>query len=155
MRIDGIERRHRLLKNHGDFAAAQRAHFGARGSEQIVAGLSMAAGLPSTTVSIVARLRSQASPVRRAPGGSSPISASASIVLPGAGFADDAERLALAERERDVVHRAHPAGARRQLDRQAAHIETGRHGNIICPAEGARQRQLVGSGLTSCCISSE
>ena len=34
----GIERRHRLLKNHGDFAAAQRAHSLTLGGQEIVAG---------------------------------------------------------------------------------------------------------------------
>src|SRR5258708_39698278 len=62
-----IQRSHRLLKNHRDFAAAHRAP---RLFVQFAKSLSLASP-PSS-----------AAPATRAPGGSSPISASASMVLP-------------------------------------------------------------------------
>ena len=50
----------------------------------------------------------------RAAGGSTRMIVSASVLLPEPDFADDPQRLAGIDRERDVVHRAHDARASRR-----------------------------------------
>jgi hypothetical protein len=62
--------------------------------------------------------------------------------LAGARFADNAERFALRQRERDVIHRAHPAAWRGKFDNQSANVKAAGHGNIITVAE-CRGRKML------------
>src|SRR5580704_10263771 len=77
----GIQRRHRLLKNHGDFTPAQLAHLVLRNRQQIFARCTWRAATLGTAASAAAVAAAQIQP-RLAPCGSNPINASESIVLP-------------------------------------------------------------------------
>ena len=90
----GIQRRHRLLKNHGDFAAAQRAHDRRRSGDEIVppgcsgGAISVPRGARQPGLAAAARARRLESHQRER-----------EHRLAGTGFADDAERFAFTERE--------------------------------------------------------
>jgi hypothetical protein len=91
-----IEGRHRLLKNHGDVAAAHFAKFFA-GSRDEIHACAVTCLKPSLTAAARAR-RLEAHERER------------QHRLAGTRFAHDAKRLTFGKRERNVVHRAHPSG---------------------------------------------
>ncbi len=93
-REDGVQRRHRLLEDHGDLVAADRPQLGRREGEEIAAlEFDQAAGKD-----VAGRLRHETENRERRDGLAAPR------------FADNAQGLAGVEIERDVVH-----GPRRAL----------------------------------------
>ncbi len=95
-----IERRHRLLKHHGDAAAAQVAPAVLVEPEQIVALEDDLAGFGRDTVGQQAHQRMRAHR------------------FAGTGFADHADDLAGHQIERNAIDRVRPFAARRQRDLQ-------------------------------------
>ncbi len=88
-----VERRHRLLEHHGDAVAAQRLHLGFAGAGDVAA-------LEANRAADLRALGQKTHDGERR------------NRLAGAGLADDAERLALLQRERDAAHDPfQPAGA--------------------------------------------
>ncbi len=87
-RQDRIERRHRLLEDHRDLVAAHKPHRLVVETQQVAA-----AERHGTADDAAGWLRDQAHDGERR------------HALAAAGFADDGERLAAAQRERHVVHR--------------------------------------------------
>ncbi len=72
--------------------------------------------------------------VRCARRGSSPMMASAVIVLPEPDLADNGERFASPYREIDIGDRMQSAGRQIDLDRHALHIENGADISFVLPA---------------------
>jgi hypothetical protein len=119
----GIERRHRLLKNHGDFAAADFADLcGGRDGEAGAARGSLSWIFVGAAVAIAAaRMQPGFAGAARA-GRRESHECEYEHRFAGAGFADDPQRLRWGERERDIVHGTNPATLGRQFDGQSAHI---------------------------------
>ena len=126
-----IERGHWLLKNHGNFAAADGADLLAVGNREIGAARGSRCRVSrGAEVAVAARMQPGFADAARA-GRSESHEGEDEHRFAGAGFADDAKRFAGSERERDIVDRADPAALRRQFDGQAAHIEQRIHALII------------------------
>jgi len=126
---DGIERGHRLLKNHRDAAPAKSAKLRRGGGEKIRASGSGCGGVEPGFAGVARAVGSEAHQGER------------ENRLAGAGLADDAERFAGGEREGNVVDRANPAIERGKLDREAANVEARHHRDIIT-ARGTRGEDL-------------
>ena len=106
-----IQRRHRLLEDHGNGVAANLAHLGFRQLEQVAA----LEDHPSVDRS-PRRRRDQAQNRQRR------------NALAAAGLADDGERFASLHRKRHAVDGAHHAVAREEICLQALHVEQRRCG---------------------------
>jgi hypothetical protein len=105
-RVHGIERRHRLLEDHRDPVAADRAHLVEADREQVLARvLDRAAGDPAR--------RARDEPHDRERGHR----------LAAAGLADDAERAARGDLERHAVDGADHAAIGGELRHQVADLE--------------------------------
>src|SRR5579872_215477 len=135
---DGIEGGHRLLKNHGDFAATQFAHFFRHESGKIQA----------PPDSILRDFQPRASGAARAMR-FEPHQAKREHRLAAAGFPDQAERFAFVEAQRDFVYRAHPAARRRQLHGEIFEIEQGGHGNILILREKRKTKKRSGFPISA------
>jgi hypothetical protein len=131
-RTDGIERRARVLEDHRDFATAQISHLGFRRAHEIDPGiddrsLGHAAGTVENAQHGIGGHR-----------------------LARAGFADDADGLALADTDMDMPHRLHEPASRGEFDREVPHLEKRLrirarfecHGGLTCDAEGRRDRAI-------------
>ena len=96
-----IERRHRLLEDHGDLPAADAPHL-------LVGQAAAIRGHRSGTEPLV---------MRAVPGGSSRITASAETDLPEPDLADDRHHLARTHDVAQVLHRPHGAVRGDELER--------------------------------------
>ena len=96
-REDGIEARHRLLEDHPDAATAHRPQLRLGQRHQIQ---HVATGIPKQNLARLDHARCCHEPEDRHRG----------HTLPAAAFADEPERLAPFDRQRDPVHRRHAAG---------------------------------------------
>jgi hypothetical protein len=132
---DRIERRARILEDHRDFAAAQVAHLAFGRTLDVDAGKHhRALGDPPRAVE---------NPHHRVGGDG----------FAGAGFADDAERLALGHRDIDVLHRFHDAAPGGEFHREIVDVEQRLRGHgsplrkggaLLLPAlAGARRAELA------------
>ena len=116
----GIERGHRLLKNHGDVAPAHADSFAFGEREQIHARPGSAVRAREPRFAAHARARRQQSHQRQR-----------EHRFPAARFADKSERFARFERKRNVVHRTNPSRRRRNLDGEPAQLDQWSHRYII------------------------
>src|SRR5262249_4888614 len=103
--IDRGERRHRILEDHRDLLAADVAQLALRQAQQL------AALVDDRAFDHRVGIADQAPDAQQRDG------------LAGSGFADDAEDLALAYVERDVVDRAHEAELGTERNLQTADLE--------------------------------
>ena len=121
---DRIQRGHGLLKNHGNFAAANAAPFAFTQRRQLF----RFSFRRQQSFAAHTRSRGKQSHERQR-----------QHCFPAAGFADQTERFARANTQRNVVHGPHPARRRRQLHRQAAHFEKNSHRQILSVAVQIRR----------------
>ena len=103
---DGVERCHRLLKNHRNLAAAQRTHFLFAHRDElhsiaICARTAMRAAMQPCLAITARSWRLKAHQRKR------------QHRFARAGFADNSQRLAFCDCERNVIYGANPARARR------------------------------------------
>src|SRR5258707_319515 len=122
---DRVERRARILENHRDFSAAQIAHLVFAGGPDVDAGKHHRA---------VGDLAGAVEDPHHRVGGDG---------LAGAGFADDAERLALGRGDVDMLHRPDDAAAGREFHGEITDIEQRRRGHGSSPIS-----RLSFAGLT-------
>ncbi len=125
---DGIERRHRLLKNHGDVASAHGDPFALGKREQIHARSGGAISSREPCFAAHARARRQQTHQRQR-----------EHRFPAARFADKSERFAGLKRKRNVVHRTNPSRGRGNFDGESAQLDQCGHCYII-------SRILLGHG---------
>src|ERR1700726_1638533 len=118
-RQNRIERRHRVLKDHRDFAATDRAKLARRHRQYVLAGIEDPPGRARRRGGVEAKNRQ----CRHA--------------LSAAGFADNAECFTLGEAKTDIVDGGEPAAFATKLNRQVvdlekiAHVSTFRRGSRV------------------------
>src|SRR5207248_9548074 len=104
---DRVQARHRVLEDHGDLVAADLAQPLRRRRQEVLALPERGAGGHRRALRV------------------QPHDREAGDALPRAGLADDAERLALVDRERDTVDRTHDAVVRPEVRLQVVDFEEG------------------------------
>jgi hypothetical protein len=103
--IHRVQTGERVLEDHGDLLAANCAHFLARSSEQVASLEEDLAGDQRPLGVVEAEDRKIGDALARP------------------GLADDAERLAAAHRERELVNRMHDSVGRRELDGEVLDLD--------------------------------
>lgn len=120
-----IQRGHRLLENHGDFAAAQLAHsLPSHGREIDTPGDTVLRDSEPCPAASPRAVRLKAHEPEREHG------------LAAARFADKSERLALFDSKRHLVDRPDPAVLGRELHGEIFEFEERSHKNILRPRNG-------------------
>ena len=124
---DGVESGHGLLKNHRESAAAKRAK-SIRGKREEIDAMICRGGRRHRQECLCHLEPGFAGDARA--GREKSHQSKRKHGFAGAGLADQAERFARSDLERDVLHRTDPAGGRGKLDGEGTEVEK-RHGEII------------------------